>query len=179
MEINYFGKPYSFTHLAALKRFGKNHKYFSRSTIEETVKSLEKDSIAVVPIENTYGGIIGETVNLMTKRKNNIQILEELEMQIKLYLLSKSSVRLNTLKKIYSHEYPLKISKLWISQNLPQAMLEKVASTSDACILAKKEEYSCAIASLEAANHYNLEKLNEIRIDGKDNLTKFFILKKN
>ena len=177
MEINYFGKPYSFTHLAALKKFGKNHNYLSRGSIDETVHSLEKDSIAIIPIENTYGGMIDETVTSMLESMKTIDILEELEMQIRLYLLSKNSIRLNTVKKIYSHEYPLKISKLWLSQNIPQARLEKVASTSDACILAKNEEYSCAIASLEAANHYHLEKLNEIKIDGKDNLTKFFVLK--
>ena len=176
MKINYFGKPYSFTHLAAIRRFGENHKYLPRDTIDETVNNLEKNSIAIVPIENTYGGIINETMNLFIENKP-IKILEELEMRINLYLLSNSQTKLPKIKRIYSHDYPLKVSEGWIRKNMPNAEVRRAASTSDACCKIREEKYSCAIASEEAAEYYGLKKLGNIKIEGKKNITRFFVIR--
>ena len=179
-EINYFGMPYSFTHIAALKRFGNKHKYISNQTIEGTIKSMNSDcSIGVIPIENTYGGIITDSVDILCSEEfleSNLIIKEELELKIKLFLLGKNGINPGKIRKIYSHEYPLKISAEWIKENLYNTDVNAVASTSEACMKIRKERYSCAIASYEAAEHYNLKKLEEIEIKGKNNITRFFVL---
>ena len=185
MEINYFGKPYSFTHIAALRRFGRNQKYIPMSSISETIEAVmdNPDSISVVPIENTTGGIIHDTVDVLSMEKYlncGLTILEELELLIKLFLLSKKSIKLSQIKKIYSHEYPLKSSEGWIKKHIPPTVeLERVVNTSEAAHRIRKEKYSCAVASSEAAGHYHLKKLKEITIEGKKNLTRFFVLGRN
>lgn len=176
MNINYFGKPCSFTHIAALRAFGKKEKYFSKNTIEDAFNSIKENSIAVVPIENTFGGEIIDTVNAMFKYKNTgLEIKEELELNIDLYLLGKNK-NLSKIKKIYSHAYPLKVFEEWIKKYLPTAKVESVASTSEAALKVVKERYSCAIASREAAEHYNLNNLTKIEIEGKRNITRFFVM---
>jgi len=185
MEINYFGKPYSFTHIAALRRFGSNQKYIPMSSISETIEAImdNPDSMSVVPIENTTGGIIHDTVDVLSMEKylnSGLTILEELELLIKLFLLSKESIKLSKIKKIYSHEYPLKSSEGWIKKYVPPTVeLERVVNTSEAAHRVCKEKYSCAVASSEAASHYHLKKLREITIEGKKNLTRFFVLGRN
>ena len=185
MEINYFGKPYSFTHIAALRRFGKNRKYIPVSSISETIEAGADNpgSISVVPIENTTGGIIYDTVDALSTEKClncGLTILEELELLIKLFLLSKESIKLSKIKKIYSHEYALKWSEGWIKEHIsPTVELKRVVSTSEAAQRIRKEKYSCAVASSEAASHYHLKKLKEITTEGKKNLTRFFVLGEN
>ena len=175
MEINYFGKPYSFSHVVALRRFGKKEKYFSKETIEKAFDSVKANSIAVVPIYNTFGGEITDTIDAMLKYKDaDLKIKEELEFNIELYLIGKNK-NLSKINKIYSHAYPLKVSEEWIKKNIPNAKVESIASTSYAVIKAKKEKNSCAIASREAAEHYNVNVLDKIILEGKDNITSFFV----
>ena len=185
MEINYFGKPYSFTHVAAIRRFGNDHDYISRISIGETIEVIRSrpNAIAVVPIENTTGGIIHDTVDELCQEINlesNIVVKEELELLIRLFLLSKEELDLSQIRKVYSHEYALKSSDGWIKANLPKTVQqEKITSTSEGILKIQEEEYSCAIASAEAAKHYGLIQLAEIEVNGKQNITRFFVLGKN
>lgn len=184
MYIYYFGKPYSFTHIAALHRYGENHNYISKPTITETIGSVmfSNNSIAIVPIENSTGGIIYDTVDvlIMDKYLSNIKIIEELELKIRLFLLTKSPIKLSQVKKVYSHEYALKKSEKWISECLPvNVTVIQTTSTSEAAHKIMDEKFACAIASEEAAKHYKLKNLAEINDDGKRNITKFFVLEKN
>jgi chorismate mutase/prephenate dehydratase len=179
MRINHFGKPYSFSHVAALRRFGKRHEYISRPTIVGTIDSIVKDydSIGIVPIENTTGGIIHDTVNtLCMEEYRKLLIREELELPVRLFLLAKSPIALSHVRAIYSHEYALKRSEGWIKQHTPQAIVKRVSSTSDAACKALEEKYSCAISSSEASSYYGLKKIEEILVEGKKNLTRFFVL---
>jgi len=172
--IFYFGKPYSFTHVAALRRFGKKEKYFSKETIEDALNSVKTSSVAVVPIENTYGGMIIDTVDAFVNGScKGKTILEEIEMKIELYLIGKNAAHI---RKIYSHAYPLKVSEEWIKKNAPYAKIESVASTSEAAIKISREKHSCAIASKEAAEHYGIDVLDKIVLEGKNNLTRFFVI---
>jgi chorismate mutase/prephenate dehydratase len=179
MRINYFGKPYSFSHVAAIRRFGKRHEYNSRSAIVDTIDSIaaDRDSIGIVPIENTAGGVIYDTVDTLCMQKDkDLLIREELELSINLFLFAKKTMALSQIKTVYSHEYALKRSEGWLKQHIPQAAVEKVNSTSDAACKALEEKDSCAICSIEASKHYGLKKIKEILVEGKKNLTRFFVL---
>jgi len=187
MQIMYFGKPYSFSHIAAMHRFGDKSKYISKPSIKEAIESLThlNNSIAVVPIENTTGGIIHDTVDMLILPQylySNLSIVEELELNIKLFLLSKKPIQLRQIKIVYSHEYALKKAEPWIKSHLSATVtMVDVQSTSEAIHRIKNEKYSCAIASAEAADYYGLRKLNEIVGGGeeKKNITRFLVLKNN
>ena len=179
MRINYFGKPYSFSHVAALRRFGKRHDYNSHSTIVDTIDSIvaDRDSIGIAPIENTTGGVIYDTVDTLCMGKyKDLLVREELELSISLFLSAKNPMELSQIKTVYSHEYALKRSEGWVKQYIPQATVKKVTSTSEAACRALEEKDSCAICSIEAAKYYGLKKIAEILVEGKKNLTRFFIL---
>ena len=181
MDIFYFGKPYSFSHVAAIKRFGDKNNFISMSSVKDSIDNLLKntDSLAVVPIENTYGGMVTETVDELITRggyDREVIIKEELRMSIGPYLLGNNNIKLPEIKKIYSHEYALRSCKDWLKENVPKADLIRLNSTSEAAEKARKEKFSCAIASSDAARYYKLKKLAKIDIKGMENMTAFFVL---
>lgn len=185
MNIIYFGKPYSFSHVAALKRFKKNNIYLSKDNSYDVIETVftEPDSIGIVPIENTTAGIIFDTVDVLIMQKyleSNLSILEELELHIKLFLLSKKDIPLNKIKTVYSHEVVIKRAEPWIKQHLSENVeIKPAVSTSEAIGKIENNKYACAIASSEAAAYYGLIKLQEINVMGKRNLTRFFVIGKN
>jgi len=65
MTIHYFGAPYSFAHVAGLKRYGKKHKYISHGTVKQVFDACRKDNkaIGIVPTENSCCGEITETID--------------------------------------------------------------------------------------------------------------------
>jgi len=185
MNIIYFGKPYSFTHVVSLRRFGSVNNFISKESINEVIESVNNKpgSIGVVPIENTTGGTIFDTVDILTLPKylnSDLTIIEELELHPRLFLLSKTKIPLVKIKAIYSHEFALKRSELWAKKNISENIkLISVASTSESISRIKNNKYTCAIASEEAAGYYKLVKLHEIKAGGKKYLTRFFVIGKN
>jgi chorismate mutase/prephenate dehydratase len=124
--------------------------------------------------------MIFDTIDFLTTEKyltSGLSIKEQLELNIELYLLGNHALRLDKIEKVYSHEYPLKISETWIRANLsPKVKLCQLTSTSESAHRVKKEKTACAIASIEAAKNYKLKILGKIVRDGKMNITRFFVI---
>jgi len=182
MKILYFGKPFSFTHIVAKKRFGPKHQYISKLTIidiiDDLIKSRLYDTIGVVPAENTQAGMVYDTVDILVNdkfHKSNLAIQEELELSVKIYLLGHSK-NLNNVKKVYSHEYPIKFFYDWIKTHLPNAVIIKLSSTSEAAYHIRNEKNSVALASKEAAEYYKIKILKRIQETDKKNITKFYVI---
>lgn len=181
-KVGYFGFEDSFTYLAALKRFGAGYRYRSESLISRLFEDVMSDAIdiAVVPIENSIGGTVCDTVDeLVSERfaQSNVRIEEELYLNIILNLLSKSN--LPKIQKVYSHPFPIHFCREWLEANLPAAQIIEVNSTSEAAKLASKEKTSAAIANVKAAKTYRLNSIMQ-NIGGKGpNVTHFFVLSKS
>lgn len=181
-RIGYFGAPESFTYLAALRRFGRGYSYIGELLISKIFEDIMSGAIdiAVVPIENSTGGTVYDTVDELVNdsfSKSNVRIEEELYFPIILNLISRSS--LSKIKKVYSHPFPIHYCREWIEANLPTAQIIEVNSTSEAAKLASKEKTSAAIGSAEAVKTYGLNLIVR-NIGGKEpNVTHFFVLSKS
>ena len=181
-RIGYFGSEDSFTYLAALKRFGQRYQYMSESLISKLFENVMSDviDIAVVPIENSTGGTVYDTVDeLVSERfaESNVRIEEELYLHVILNLISKSN--LSKIQKVYSHPFPIHFCRDWLKVNLPAAQIIEVNSTSEAAKLASKEKTSAAIASAEAAKTYGLNLIIQDIGREEPNVTHFFVLSKS
>jgi len=178
-RIGYFGTAESFTYIAALRRFGRGYLYIGESSASKIFEDIMSGAIdiAVVPIENSTGGWVYDTVDELVSdsfSKSNVRIEEELCCPIILNLISKST--LSKIKKVYSHHFPIDFCRKWIKINLPTARIIEVKSTSEAAKLASKEKTSAAIASAEAVKTYGLNLImRNIGGDGP-NVTHFFVL---
>ena len=172
-QLVYFGKPGSFTHIIAKQISGRS-KLVSRDTVRgvfEYVKS-NKNARGIVPIENSSGGMIEQTVdNLLNDSELFIQ--EEYAINVKLALLGKKG---GDVRKIYSHFAPFHHCHNWLKKNYPDAEQIIVDSTTAAAQLASQERSAAAIAPVSAAKPYGLEALHFPIGDSDINLTQAFLL---
>ncbi len=175
LKIAFFGLEQSYTHLASQKFFGKFCDYFSFGSIAEVFAEVEKKNVkfGVVPAENSTEGIINHTFDLLVEK--DVQIYSEIFLNIHHNLLS-TQIDISKIKKVYSHSQALAQSRDWLAKNLPGRELVCVDSTSLASKLASEEQGASAIASVEAAETYNLQILAKNIEDKSNNKTKFWVI---
>ena len=157
-EVAYLGPVGTYSHLMAEKRFGKKAKLVPMPTIHDVCSFVSRGSgrHGIVPIENSSGGAIYETVDILLANKPKVHIDEELRLQVNLALLGRKNEKIQTL---YSHFAPLEHCAPWVRRNLPKATRQVVASTAEAALRASVEQNAGALGSRRLASIYKLDVL--------------------
>ena len=151
------------------------------SSIKEVVNSIARGEAdeCVVPIENSLGGSINDTLDILIYQKN-IKIKFEFIIPISHYLITKSLVELTEIKHLYSHPQAIAQCKNFISQNLPNAKITASMSTAAAVNqMLTSSEYVGAIGTKRSAILNNAVTIRENIQDNKSNSTRFVILSPN
>ena len=175
-RIAYLGPEGSFTHQAAESRFGGMSDYLSLGSIHSVFKTLEakRAKFGIVPIENSRDGIVGETLDLLSK--STVKIVAELYMPIHMSFSTKAT-RLEDITKIYSKDKGFGQCREFLSEhgfvNIEQIPVE---STAKAAILAAEDPTAGAICSHIAAKLYGVPTMFENIEDEHDSSTRFIIL---
>ena len=157
-EVAYLGPIGTYSHLVAEKRFGKGCKLVPFPTISDVCSFVSKKPSrrGIVPIENSSGGAIYETVDILMANKPRIHIAEELSLDVKLALLGRKHEKIENL---YSHFAPLEHCAGWVKHHLPTARKHVVESTALAARRAADEENAAALGSRKLATLYGLSIL--------------------
>lgn len=174
VEVGYLGPNGSFSHLVAQKRLPRA-KLTPLPSIPEIVDYVRAapSRRGIVPIENSSGGMILDTVDVLVDRSFNLVVQEELAMHVRLAFLGRKN---QEIKAIYSHFAPLHHCGGWIRRNHPAAEVRRVASTSEAVRIAAREKGAAALATRDAAALYHLDVL-EFPVEKRVlNVTQFFML---
>ncbi len=175
-RIAYLGPEGSFTHQAAESRFGAMSDYLSLNSIASVFKTLEskRAKFAVVPIENSRDGIVGETLDLLAK--SSVKIVAELYMPIHISFATKAQ-KLEDITKIYSKDKGFGQCREFLSEHgFVDVEQIPVESTAKAAILAAQDKNAAAICSHIAAKLYGVPTLFANIEDSVDNTTRFVIL---
>ncbi|MDD5686806.1 MAG: prephenate dehydratase [Elusimicrobia bacterium] len=177
IKVSYFGPEATFTHLAAIRIFGKYVDYIPVGSIKDVFTEIEKNraDYGVVPIENSTEGIVNHTLDMFIE--SDLQITSEIFLEISHCLLS-TETSLGKIKKVYSHPQPIAQTRNWIEKNLRGVSVVEVASTSEAAKLAKKEKNTAAISSIVASEVYGLNVIARNIEDFKNNFTRFLVIGK-
>ena len=175
LTIAYWGPPATYTHMAAVQRFGASSQYIPHPSINAVFTEVEKGNAhyGVVPIENSTEGVVNNTLDMFLESR--LKIVSEIFVSISHCLLS-SETSLDAVKRIYTLGQPLAQSRTWIRQNLPNAEILPATNSSTAAEMAKEEPGSAAIASRFAADHYGLNILAERIEDNPRNRTRFLVI---
>ena len=122
-SVAFLGPTGTYSHLVAEKVFGRKIDPRPLPTIMDVCSYVarSRDRVGVVPIENSSGGAIYETVDILLAGKPRIHILEEVSLEVNLALLGKEGDRIGVL---YSHFAPLEHCASWIRKNLPRVRRE-------------------------------------------------------
>ncbi len=173
-DIAYFGSEGTFSHLVAQKRFGKGP-LMALPSVDEIFDFVKagRTRLGVVPIENSSGGPIYETVDALIQSAGRIFIQEELSLNVRLALLGKKGTPIRT---IYSHFAPFRHLIQWLKSAYPGVKLREVSSTAEAARLASREGGSAAIGSRSAAKIYGLQVLRFPLEENLTNVTQFFTI---
>ena len=157
-EIAFLGPTGTYSHLVATKYFGDNKKMIPLPTISDVCNYVnEKPSRrGIVPIENSSGGAIYETVDILLAGKPKVHTIEEIALNVQLALLGSKNEKI---KYIYSHFAPLEHCSSWINKNLPGVEKRVVSSTAVAAKHATEERNAAALGSRTLAKTHILDIL--------------------
>lgn len=173
--VAYLGPPATFTHLAALGKFGESAKYVPVSGIKEVFDEVERGRAlyGVVPIENSTEGVVNYTLDMFID--SNLTIYGEVMQEISHHLMSKEKT-IDTVKTIYSHPHALAQCRNWLESHVPNLDIRETPSTAGAAERCTSEPETAAIASELAAQMYGLNILKSKIEDNINNFTRFLVL---
>ncbi len=176
LAVAFLGPKTTFTHVAALRKFGSSAKLIAFDSISDVFNSVEKGEAdyGVVPIENSIEGTVSHTLDMFLD--SNLNIVAEEVMDVRHCLLSKES--LQKIKTVYSHPQAFAQCRQWLSKNLSKADLVEASSTAKAAEQASKTKNSAAIASEMAAPEFSLNIVARSIEDSSSNVTRFLVIGK-
>jgi chorismate mutase / prephenate dehydratase len=173
-EIACLGPDGSFSHLVASKRF-PGASVRTLSTIGEVFDYLadHRSALGVLPIENSSGGIIIDTVDRLVDGRCGLSVVEELTLDVKLALLGRTGQDISV---IYSHPMPFFHADEWLRQHHPQARRVPLTSTSISAKRAAEEPNAATLGPRQNAALHGLDVL-VYPINGETpNITQFFVI---
>ncbi len=174
IRVAYLGPEFTFSHLAAIERFGQSAELVPVGTIAAVFEEVERRQVqfGVVPMENSTDGRVTDTLDCFSR--STVRICGELQLRIHHCLLGVGSR--DDIRTVYSKPQPLSQCRNWLAKHLPHATLSEVASTAAAAKAAKGQPHAAAIASRQAGTHYELPTIVANIEDNTDNITRFAVI---
>ena len=177
LKVAYCGVEGAFTHIAAGKIFPECSRvsYGDFKSAYNSVAGGECD-VAVLPIENSYAGEVGQTIDLIYKGSLYINGIYELKIHQNLLGLPDATV--DDIKKVVSHSQAISQCREYI--NLRGFEAEEANNTAVAAKMVSdmKDKSVGAIASAETAELYGLKILEADINKSSENTTRFAVLSK-
>ena len=176
-DVAFLGPAGTYSHLIAEKRFGSACRYTPQSTILDVCAYVARrhGRYGIIPVENSSGGAIYETVDILLEGKPRVTIAEEVSLNVRLALLGK---RGQPVKHLYSHFAPLEHCATWIRKTLPKAEKHPVVSTAVAASLAAESPNAAALGNRKIAKSLGLDILKFPVQAELPNITAFLVIGK-
>jgi len=180
-KLGYLGPPGTFSHTAAMQYAAENDFLpVCCSRLETVFRQIQTGlmDVGVVPAENSTGGSVGETLDLLSA-VDGIYITGELMLPVHQHLLVRPGVKLQEIKKVYSHPQALSQCRRMLQAQLPEVPVTETASTAAAALMVSgsSRPLVAAVGSVSAAENYGLEVLlSDIQDNGVNNVTRFLVL---
>lgn len=186
LRIGYLGPPGSYSHQASVKQFGTSVEYEDLRQIAGVFTEVRRGHVhyGLVPIENSIGGGITETLDAFREHAEKVHVYAEVQINVHHALLADCAP--SQVRRIYSKPEALAQCRNWLATQYPQAALLPDASTSKAVQTALEENRkareigaepgTAAIASELAGEIYGLPVLFEKIEDNPENITRFYVI---
>jgi chorismate mutase/prephenate dehydratase len=175
LKVAYLGPEYSFSHLAAVERFGQAVEFMRVGSIGAVFEEVNRGhaDFGVVPLESTPEGRVADTLDMFL-RLPQLKIGAEVRLQVHHHLLANCEQQ--EIRRVYGRSQILAQCRNWLSKNVPHASLHEVASTATAAELAQREPGAAAVANRHAAVRYGLRILFEDIEDSPYTETRFAVI---
>ncbi|PHQ80790.1 MAG: prephenate dehydratase, partial [Phycisphaera sp.] len=186
LRIGYLGPAGSFSHQAATKQFGSSVSFEDMRDIRAVFDEVARGHChyGLVPIENSIGGGIVESLDAFTEHASKVTIYAEAQIEIHHALLANCEP--GQIRRIHSKPEIFMQCRTWLATQYPQAELIPAASSSKAAMTAAQEfvqaeaigaqPVAAAIGNALAGSIYGLNTIFENIEDRPGNVTRFLIL---
>lgn len=177
VRVGYLGPEGTFTQQAAMARFGASAELVPSNNIAASFAWVKNGAVdyAVLPVENTMHGIVGETVDLLGAAREPL-IIGEIVLPIH-FVFSSRADTLEAVTKVYSkNEAFLQCSDFLAQPNLAQAERVPVASTAEAARRAAADPAGAALSAEIAASQAGVPIRFHHVENNTHNKTRFLVL---
>lgn len=186
LRIGYLGPPGSHSHVAAARQFGSSVEFEDLHEIGGVFTEVRRGHVdyGLVPIENSTGGGIVETLDAFRDAGEEVTVYAEVQIAIHHALLANCPPK--SVRRIHSKPEVFSQCRTWLATQYPQAELIPAASSSRAVQIAAEEcrtavgigaePASAAIGSSLAGEIYGLKVLFPRIEDNPNNITRFFVI---
>jgi len=174
LRIGFLGPEGTFSHMAAVRKFGSSVEYVPLSDIPAVFEEVVRGhtDYGLVPVENSIGGGVVDTLDAFLH--SSARICAEVLITVHHNLLVKEPWE--QVRTIYSKPEVFAQCRHWLSITAKDRDVQPAASTSKAAELAATTPGVAAIGSALAGEIHNLHVLFENIEDNPDNVTRFFVI---
>ncbi len=176
MKIGYLGPEGTWSHQAAISRFGDSVEYIPFTSFDAVFAAVEQEGInyGVIPIENSSNGSVSQAMDAFGH--TSLRICDQVHQSVQNCLMA--NIDKSAIRTIYSHPQVLGQCRLWLQQNLPHAGQVPTSSTTAAARIAREEadKGAAALGSPLAATLSGLSVLEEHIQDKVGNTTRFAVI---
>jgi len=174
LRVGYLGPEGSFSHKAAMRKFGASIEYLPLTDIRAVFEETSKGHIdlGIVPVENSVGGGVIDTLDAFVEQ--DVQVCAEVLVEVHHNLLANCSpediTAIATKPEVFAQ------CRNWLSRSFRKAELIPVASTAKAAEMASQQHGLAAIGSVLAAELYDLKIVFANIEDNPSNMTRFLVI---
>ena len=182
LRIGYLGPPGTFSHAAATAQFGSSVELTDLHAIPAVFDAVRRGHVdyGVVPIENSTGGGIAETLDAFLESAGEVTIYAEVLVTIRHHLVANCAP--DQVRRIYSKPEIFTQCSRWLATQYPHA--EQIAATSSSrAVQTAREEIerdpasgAAAIGSELAGQIHGVNVLFADVEDNPNNVTRFFVI---
>lgn len=176
MRIGYLGPEGTWSHQAALSRFGDSVELVPYATFDHIFSAVERNEVnyGVIPLENSTHGNVVQAMDIFAR--TTLRICAQVHQGVQHCLMA--NIPAKDIRTIYSHPQVLGQCSQWIQKNYPHAEQIPTASTTVAARMAveKADEGAAALGSPLAAQLHGLNILAEQVQDVASNTTRFVVI---
>lgn len=174
LRIGFLGPAATFSHQAAIERFGEGVELVPVPTITDVFIETARGGcdFGVVPVENSTEGPVNETLDNLVER--DLKVCSEITLPIVQNLLA--NVPLASIARVYSIPQASGQCRRWLMQHLPGRDIVPVVSTARAAEQAASDPEGAAIAPRLAAEVYGLQIVATNIQDLASNYTRFLVI---
>ena len=174
LKIAYLGPAGTWTHQAAIGKFGHSVKYLPQPSFGDVFDQVERRiaDYGVVPIENSTEGAVTHTLDLFAD--SPLKIYGQVMMPIENNLMA--NCPREEIRHIYSHPQIIAQCRAWLSRNFREIQPVEKSSSAAAAEFAAKEPGSAVLGGALLAELYGLLTLETSIQDIANNTTRFLVI---
>lgn len=178
VKVSYLGPAGTFSHRAALSRFGTSSELKPVDTIPDVFSEVERGAAdyGIVPVENSTEGVVPYTLDMFSKTA--LKVCAEVFVPVHHHLATRAE-SLKAVKRLYSHPQSSAQSRAWLRDNLPKVEVVEVSSNSKSAQMAAVDSEGAAITTDIAAELYKVPVVAQHIEDSPHNRTRFLVIGQN